>query len=29
MDTEELRKSRFLNWLLKPSGAAMESRLRR
>lgn len=29
MDTEQLGRSRFLNWLFKPAGASMESRLRR
>ncbi len=29
MDAEQLGKSRFLNLLFKPSGAVMESRLRR
>ncbi|MCG8692714.1 MAG: class I SAM-dependent methyltransferase [Minwuiales bacterium] len=28
MKTEELGKSRFLNWILKPAGWAMESQLR-
>lgn len=29
MDAEKLGKSRILNWIFKPSGAVMESRLRR
>lgn len=29
MDTERLGKSRFLNWLFRPAGFAMESRARR